>query len=425
MTDPLQRASLLFNQKRYDLALAEVERYLTEDMDSAPAHAMRSYCLTVLDQPKDGEEAARHAIELQPENPFAYFVLSRALKAQKNLPGAKDAINTAIEIDPENGDHWTEKAGIEISQYDWKGAIASLDNALAIDPEDSEALLLRSHALHALGRTREAEEMSRLALQVNPELAFGHFERGWALLRLGKVHAAEQQFLEALRINADLTPAREGLKEAIRSRFAPYRWITEYQHWLRRFSPRAQVGMLFGVMIAVNAPYYLAKSGSLLSSILLLLVLIYVVFVYISWIIRPLSNFFLQFHPMGRHALTATEKKGTAALGAVFALTALAATGWLTDPELRMDATMRSLGLGIPVSTVFAGDSQRRIRIMGAISILLFLMGPVPIFLISNFSISKHSVLGELVLLGLKNYWLGIGISTWVSASLAVTSDDD
>ena len=424
MTDSLQRAFLLFNQGRYDLALAEVERSLSEDIDSAAGHALRSYCLTVLDQPKEGEEAARHAIELQPENPFGFFVLCRALKAQKNLAGAKDAINTAIEIDPENGDHWTEKAGIEIAQYDWKEAISSLDHALAIDPKDSEALLLRSHALHALGRTREAEEMSRLALQVNPELAFGHFERGWSLLRLGKVHAAEQQFLEALRIDADLAPAREGLKEAIRSRFAPYRWITEYQHWLTRFSPRVRVALLFGVMIAINVPYYLAKQGSALSTILLLLVLVYAAFAYVSWITRPLANFFLLFHPMGRHALSATERNGTAALGAVFALTALSATGWLTGQELRMDATLKSLALGIPVTTIFLGNSQKRIRIMGLPSFILFLMGPVSTVLISNFQISKHSILGGLVLFGLKNFWLGIGISTWISSSLGLVDED-
>ena len=89
-----------------------------------------------------------------------------------------------------------------------------------------------------------------------------------------------------------------------------------------------------------------------------------------------------------------------------------------------MDATLKSLALGIPVTTIFLGNSQKRIRIMGLTSFILFLMGPVSTVLISNFQISKHSILGGLVLFGLKNFWLGIGISTWISSSLGLVDED-
>ncbi len=419
MSDSLRRASLLLQQGRYELALGEIERHLSENPESSSAHALRSFCLTELGQFQEAEEAARHAIELQPDEAFSFFALSRAFRARKDYRGALTAIETAIEIDPDTDDYWLQKAAVQFSLYRWKEAIVSTDAALAIDAENTGAMLLRSHALHALGRTVEAEEMSRAALEIDPDLAMGHFEQGWALMRLGKPRLAEERFLEALRINADLVPAREGLKEAVRSRFAPYRWITGYQHWLRRFSPKVRLGILLGAVVVINGLPKIVPQGSPFHGAAMLVVYAYAMFAYLTWISGPLSNFFLRFHPQGRHALTVDERNGTYVLGAIFAGAALLSTGWLTQSELYWPSIIACLGLGIPGAAIFANEGAKQRKLMALITIGLFLLGPVPFVLVSWWDIPARSTLGVAVVFGLKNYWFGVAASTWVSAGMS------
>lgn len=420
MSDSLRRATLLLQQGRFDLALGELERHLSENPESTSAHALRSLCLTEIGQFPEAEQAARHAIELQPDYAFSFYVLSRALKARKDNRGAYSAIEAAIELDPDSDDYWLQKASVQFALYQWKEAIASTDAALAIDAENTGALLLRSHALHALGRTAEAEAMSRAALEIDPDLAMGHFEQGWALLRLGQPRLAEERFLEALRIDADLVPAREGLKEAVRSRFAPYRWITGYQHWLRRFSPKIGLGILLGAMLVVNGLPKLVPVGSAFRGPAMLIVIAYALLAYLTWIVGPLSNFFLRFHPHGRHALTDDERNGTYVLGAIFAGAALLATGWFTLPDYYGSSLMACLGLAIPGAAIFVSEGAKQKQLMAFITAGLFLMGPFPFLVLSWVDrIPANSGLGHALVFGVKNYWLGVAASTWVSAGMS------
>ncbi len=421
MSDSLRRASLLLQQGRYDLALGELERHLSENPESASTHALRSICLTELGEFPQAEEAARHAIELQPDDAFSFYALSRALQARKDHRGAYSAIEAAIEIDPDADDYWLQKASVQFALYRWKEAIVSTDAALAIDAENTEALLLRSHALHALGRTHEAEAMSRAALEIDPDLAMGHFEQGWALLRQGQPRLAEERFLEALRIDADLVPAREGLKEAVRSRFAPYRWITGYLHWLRRFSPRVSVGILLGAVVVMNGLPRVIPQDSAFHGVAMLVVYAYGLFAYLTWISRPLSNFFLRFHPHGRHALTTDERYGTYVLGAIFVGAALLSTGRLTTSDIQLSSVITCLGLGIPGAAIFANEGAKQRQMLALMTFALFLMGPVPFVIISHVDhIPVNSLLGSALLFGVKNYWLGVAASTWISAGMSV-----
>lgn len=419
MSDAYRRATLLLEQRRYDLALRELERHLAEVPEDAHGHAMRAHCLCEMGQIKDAEIAIRHAIGLEPDQPFPYYVLSQTLSEKKDHRGAMGAIETAIEINPEVADLWLQKAAVQFALYQWKEAIVSTDAALAIDAENTGALLLRSHALHALGRTAEADKMSRAALEINPDLALGHFEHGWALLRMGRPRIAEARFLEALRIDADFAPARDGLKEAVRSRFAPYRWITGYRHWLRRFPPKVSMGILFGAMLGVNLLPRVVPENSRFYGVAMFIVYSYALFAYLTWISGPLSNFFLRFHPQGKHALTTHERSGTAVLGAVFALAALLATGWLTAPGLYWQGVLTSLGLALPGSAIFQGEGLKHVCIMATITVALLLLGPVTFVLLSWLSIPKASLLGAFVLFGLKNYWTCVAASTWVSVGMS------
>lgn len=419
----LPRITLLMEQNRYDLALSEIESLLADSPDFSFAHALRSLCLGEIGQKAEAETAARAAIELNPYEHFAFYALARAIDEHKRYHEALQAIRTAIELDPENGLYWRQQAFIQFARHLWKESLASTDQALMLNAEDAHALNLRAYALRALGRTSEAAEASQRALEIEPDLAMGHFEQGWALLRMAKPRVAEERFLEALRIDPNFTPAQEGLKEAIRSRFAPYRWITGYQHWLRRFPPRVSTGILLGAMLLVNLLPRLAPREAPGASLATTLVYAYVLFAYLTWIAKPLSNFFLALHPIGRYALTADEKTASWILGGIFLLTGVLATGRLTDPELYGIAIMQSLALAVPGTAIFQVPSGGMRWMMSALAILLLIAGPFVSVLVSQILITVDSPLAPAILFGAKNFWWGIVISTWIPAALQARRD--
>lgn len=408
-------------QGRYDLAISEIESVLAENADDHLGHYLRAICLIHLDELSKAEEAAKQIIALAPHGPYGFHALSLVQFKKKNYRESLKAIETAIELDPEDENYWLQKGGIQEATYRWKEAIESTDRALSINAEYAEALMLRSHALHALGRTVEAKAAAEAALEIDPNLAMAHFEQGWALLRSGKSRAAEERFLEALRIDPDLTAAQDGLKEAIRSRFAPYRWITGYQHWLRRFSPKVGVALMVGAVLAINLLPRIVSPLSVLYPIALLLVFLYLIFAYLTWIARPLANFFLRFHPLGKHALTLDEQNGTLVLGSVFTLAILFSTIWVNPPGLYWSGVIMCLGLAIPATAVYQANPGQTRWLMAAIAIGLLVMGPVShlcyVFLPA---IPGDSVLGSFIIFGLRNFWTGVAVSSWVSIGNSV-----
>jgi Tfp pilus assembly protein PilF len=66
------------------------------------------------------------------------------------------------------------------------------------------------------------------ALSQDPDNEMTHATFGWNLLEKGRHKEATKHFLEALRIEPDYSSARSGLKEALKSKVPPYRWLLQY-----------------------------------------------------------------------------------------------------------------------------------------------------------------------------------------------------
>ena len=58
--------------------------------------------------------------------------------------------------------------------------------------------------------------------------------------------------------------------------------------------------------------------------------------------------------------------------------------------------------------------------LMALITSVLLLMGPVSLVIVSHVEhIPVNSLLGNALVFGVKNYWLGVAASTWVSAGMS------
>ena len=71
MNPHLQRARLLLEQTRYDLAEQELRQALVLEPNDAVAHALLAFCLVHQDKYAEASQESEAAIHLAPDEPFA------------------------------------------------------------------------------------------------------------------------------------------------------------------------------------------------------------------------------------------------------------------------------------------------------------------------------------------------------------------
>jgi len=182
MNDQLERARLLYQQKRYDLSLKEIIEVLSVEPRHDEAHILRGLCLTLTDNQQEGLKAVQRAISINPESPYAYNCLAYIYQILGDLVAAKNAVDRAIALEPTNPNFRLRLAQIvnAISYHDKtqlkplllalnlevnlsltpnaqfhalnKIVIHLADRVLEIDPKNVDALYLRLNALYALNR---------------------------------------------------------------------------------------------------------------------------------------------------------------------------------------------------------------------------------------------------------------------------------
>ncbi|HEY2881519.1 MAG TPA: tetratricopeptide repeat protein [Pirellulales bacterium] len=308
MSPHLQRAELLLQQQRTDLALDELRLAIAEEPNNAYAHSLAALCLLKMEKFNEATQAAQLGIGLAPDRGFTHYVLSEVMQGRNRLAEAKTAIDEAIRLEPDEAEFFGELAGVELQLRNWPGALAAAENGLKIDPEHVVCTNLRVQALTKLGRRTDADAAVEAALRKAPENAYTHANRGWTLLEQGNPAKAMEHFREALRLNPNLDWARSGIVESLKARHFVYRWMLKYFFWMTRLSGRAQWGVMVGAWLLVQIVDYLGKQSPALAPVTRPIVVAYVVFAVLTWLSRPLFNTLLRFNRFGRLVLSTGDK---------------------------------------------------------------------------------------------------------------------
>lgn len=199
MNNLLERARLLYQQKRYDLALREIIEVLSVEPNHDEAYILRGLCLALTNNHQDGLAAIQRAIAINPESSYAYNCLAYIYQILGDLVAAKNAVDRAIALEPTNPNSRLRLAQIvnAISYHDKtqlkplllalnlkvdlslspkaqfqalnKIVIHMADRVLEIDPKNVDALYLRLKALYALNNSlKKLEASCYKLLQIEP-----------------------------------------------------------------------------------------------------------------------------------------------------------------------------------------------------------------------------------------------------------------
>lgn len=385
MNPHLQRALILLEQRRPDLAEAELRRSLADDPDNGFAHSLLANCLCERDELGDATQEARQAISLEPDSPNSHATMAHVMFRRNRLPEARTAIRESIRLNPYEPASFAVLAAIEYALRDWPKTLAAAEEGLRIDPEEVGCNNYRAMALVALGRRDEAGATMGTVLALDPENAFSHANQGWAMLHAGESAKAKEHFREALRLEPDLEYARRGLIEAMKARNPIYALMLRYFLWMNRLSRQAQWGVVLGGVILVQILFRVREQQPDLKPFVTVLIVVYMIFALMTWLASPLFNLLLLIDRFGRHALSREQKIEAGTVGAMVGcgLTALVCWGlselllpdWELIHELSMLTAIYFGVLTFPVSGIFKCPSGWPRQIMVVYSLAMAAVG--------------------------------------------------
>jgi Flp pilus assembly protein TadD len=377
MNQHLERAILLAQQSRFDLAENELRQALVLEPENAHAHALLALCLAQGEKFDEATAEATQAIHLEPTFSFGYYVHARIQLDRNRFGDALNAINEAIRLDSDNADYFSLLASIHFQESRWSEALAAAETGLRFDPEHVQCTNQRAMALVKLGRKAEAGATIDTALSRNPDNSLTHANQGWTLLERGDAKKAAEHFREALRLDPQNEWARHGIIEALKARNIVYALMLKYFLWMAKFGRRGQWGIILGGYIGNQLLGVLARMYPGMAPWILPLRILYLCFAIMTWMAYPLFNLLLRLNRFGRLVLSREQTVASNWFGLCLLLALIGLTGALVQ-GLESIWTLVALVFGLlllPVSSVFRCNSGWPRNTMAGVTIGVAVLG--------------------------------------------------
>jgi Tfp pilus assembly protein PilF len=382
MSAHLQRAELLLAQSRPADAEREARQALLSAPENPSAHGLLALCLAGQEKLPEALEAARTAIGFAPDVGYFHYIHAHVLHRLDRERDALEAVHEAIRLDPDSEDNFALLSSVHLAQRDWKASLEAAERGLALNPEHTLSANLRAMALVRLGRNSEAVDTIDFALERAPENAFSHANQGWNCLHRNDPRKAQEHFREALRLQPDLEYARQGMLEALKARNPIYRGMLAYFLWMGRLSTKLQWAFVIVTFFGVRMVRGLAESQPQLGWVLWPLLVLFYVFIYLSWTTGPMFNLLLRLNKFGRLVLSHDERVASNWFGAAFGLAVISAIFWALGGDTLGAVLTIMLGmLSVCVAAVFGKQGRSRM-ILAMASGALTLVGITAVALI-------------------------------------------
>jgi tetratricopeptide (TPR) repeat protein len=232
-----QKASLLMDTERFDLADREFQLHLAKFPDSSCAMALRAFCLCQLDRQKEALPLARKAHHLAPDDHYPHIALWTVLSQLGQKPKEREEVlRKALHIAPQDAQTWGFLGLEYVWQHRTTEALEAALTGLKIDPEDHSCLECQSLVYLNEGRFELALGKVDETLSLQPEHALGHGLRAMAHFARGELEAGEKSLNDALELDPNspvnhhlwrLTSGLHGklFRLAIKLRAGPRLWI--------------------------------------------------------------------------------------------------------------------------------------------------------------------------------------------------------
>jgi len=360
-----EKIFLLLDQGRFKLAEKELRTIAAADPDNAVLHSLLALSLLGQEKIKDASAESKRALSIDADDAFIYHIESLCRMGLGKYREAQKAVQNALQRDPEEPSYYGTAAKIEGLLKNWKEMLTLADKGLSLNPEHSGCALAKADALVQMNRKDEAAEVIEHVLRGSPENEQALISKGWICLEENNPKKALEFFMEAARIDPESEAAKQGIINALNARHFVFRLILSYYRFMSRLGSKAQWGIIIGLYILFRILKTAAKTYPAITPFVLPLVVVYILFIFLSWTAYPLFNLLLRFNKFGKHALSKEEimASNLVAASLVAALVSFAGSFLTTSPAGYYGA-FGFLFMVIPVSGAFSRSKPGSARIL-------------------------------------------------------------
>jgi len=276
---------------------------------------------------REAMKSAQQAIKMSPDHPESHIALTLALWSNRRIDEALKTVASGLQTHPNEPTFFELQSRMLAAKGKWKDSLKAAEQGLTLRPNSPVLAELKGTALSRLGRTDEAHEVLANAIADNPDKASTLEQMGWNELRKGRFSQAAKLFQDALRNDPNRSRARLGLLECLRAMVPPYRAVAKFNDRMRGLGSGFVIGpWVIIVMLRSGAIAAGASAKNFPPVIGLTIIAVLVVFA----LLRPISQCFVLFHPVGHDALFPAERAIAAWFLGWFVFSAVSLTLLLT-----------------------------------------------------------------------------------------------
>ena len=191
---------LFLEKHQWGEAAQSFEAALKSQPDFAPAHLGLARA-SVNENPPAAEQAARRALELNPNEIGAHLLLAELATFEDRRTEAHDAIDKALAVNPSSLEALAMSAAMHFIEGNTAEYKQAIDAALAINPAYGEAHRVVGEVAARYYRFDEAVDQARRAIAIDRENPRAQADLGMYLMRTGDERNARRALEASFRVD--------------------------------------------------------------------------------------------------------------------------------------------------------------------------------------------------------------------------------
>ncbi len=180
----LRQGHQLLEEKKYDLALAEMKRAVAASPKDGVAHALLGVAQYWNGLVDESISSYHTSLALDPDNAQTYLLLGISQAWKNDGPGAAASFKRATQLDPARADAQMNLGSIRETEGDYPGALELFRKAVELDKKNPLYRFQLGGLYRKLGRDGEAVEQFAEAVKLEPSYEDALLELGCAYERL-------------------------------------------------------------------------------------------------------------------------------------------------------------------------------------------------------------------------------------------------
>jgi len=199
----LRQAAADLSVGQVDAARTTLDQAITEGTDAGLAHALRAVINVVQNQLEQALADANRAVALNPDSAATYIALSYAQQANFQINAARDSLLRAVEKQPDNALAWARLAELQLMLGENQLSTEAAQKAVALAPDLGRTQITFGFVALVEFRTADAQAAFEKAIMLDSSDPLPHLGLGLAMISAGDLEQGRSEIEVAVGLGSN------------------------------------------------------------------------------------------------------------------------------------------------------------------------------------------------------------------------------